>query len=58
MKDAPSTWNDKVIAPIYKLLSDIEVTTDFKKVGEERVLNRKVKFTFEKKYWNCKRKVT
>ena len=45
MKDVTSTFKDKGKAPACKLLSDIEASTDLKKVLEERILNGNLEFT-------------
>lgn len=45
MKDVPSTSKENGKALAYKLQSDIEAATDFKKVLEECILNGKVEFT-------------
>lgn len=45
MKDMPSSSKDKGKAPAYRLQSDIEATTDLKKVLEDRILSGKVEFT-------------
>ena len=45
MKDMSSSSKDKSKTPAYRLQSDIEATTDLKKVLEDRILSGKVEFT-------------
>ncbi|MCO5595195.1 hypothetical protein L7F22_049234 [Adiantum nelumboides] len=50
------TGKAKGKSPTYKLQSDIEATTNLKKVLEERILNSKVEFTLGEVLGIAKRK--